>query len=151
MLRIVRRENMVHGADMGEYADYKILVVDDDRFIRNTIRLMLRAIDRFVLEEAEDGDEALVKTDQLKPDVVLCDIAMPRMGGLLYVAQLRRHPDPKLRQTPVVILTGAAEEETVRDAVRLRINGFLVKPFSPATLNGHLRKILIPRSASSAA
>lgn len=142
---------MFHGTGLGQLAGYKILIVDDDRFIRNTIKLMLRAIDRFVVAEAGDGDEALVKTDELKPDVVLCDVTMQRMSGLEYVAQLRRHPDPQMRRMPVVILTGNAAETTVNDAVKLRINGFLVKPFSPAALGAHLRKILAPRPDGTAA
>ena len=136
---------------MGELAGSKILIVDDDRFIRHTIKLVLRAIDRFEVAEADDGDAALVKTDEVKPDVVLCDITMPRMGGLQYVAQLRRHPDPRMRQTPVMILTGVAEEATVQDAVKLQISGFLVKPVSPKALGAYLRKILGTRQANTAA
>jgi len=120
----------------------KILVVDDDRFIRSTIKLVLRAIDRFVIAEADDGDVALVRTDEFKPDVVLYDITMPRMGGLEFVAQLRSHPAERMRLTPVVILTGHAEEATVHDALRLHISGFLVKPVSPKALGVHLHKLL---------
>ncbi|MGA3399537.1 MAG: response regulator [Acetobacteraceae bacterium] len=120
----------------------KILIVDDDRFIRSTIRLVLRAIDRFVIAEADDGDVALVRTDEFKPDVVLCDITMPRMGGLQFVAQLRTHPERRMRETPVVILTGNAEETTVRDALRLQISGFVVKPVSPRALGAQLHKLL---------
>lgn len=127
---------------MGELAGHKVLVVDDDRFIRETIRLVLRAIDRFAVAEAGDGDAALVLTDSFQPDVVLCDITMPRMGGLQYVAHLRKHPNPRMRRTPVVILTACAEEATVHDAVRLRISGFLVKPVSPKALGMYLHKIL---------
>ena len=95
---------------MGSLEGRKILIVDDDSFIRSTIKLLLRAIDHFVIAEADDGDVAMVETDRFKPDVVLCDITMPRMGGLQYVAQLRKHPDARMRDTPVVILTGQTEE-----------------------------------------
>lgn len=127
---------------MSNLDGHKILIVDDDRFIRQTIKLALRGVGRFIVAEADDGDVALVKTDSFKPDVVLCDITMPRMGGLQYVAQLRRHPEPRMRDTPVVILTGQAEESTVHDAVRLQISGFLVKPVSVKALGGYLRKTL---------
>jgi two-component system, chemotaxis family, chemotaxis protein CheY len=99
---------------MGSLEGRKILIVDDDRFIRSTIKLLLRAIDHFVVAEADDGDVALVETDGFKPDVVLCDITMPRMDGLQYVAQLRKHPDARMRDTPVAVLTGQAEESTGR-------------------------------------
>ena len=132
---------------MGTLAGCKVRVVDDDRFIRNTIKLVLRAIDRFVIDEADDGDVALVRTDAFTPDVVLCDITMPRMGGLQYVAQLRRHPTARMRGTPVVILTGQAEESMVLDAIKLQISGFLVKPVSPKALGGCLQKIVGQRHA----
>jgi CheY-like chemotaxis protein len=120
----------------------RVLVVDDEPFMRMTIRAVLRAVDRFDVREADDGDNALVLTEEFKPDVVLCDISMPRMGGLEFVARLRQHPEPRVRDTPVVILTGYAEEATVYDAVKLRISGFLVKPVSPKSMGGYLHKIL---------
>lgn len=127
---------------MSDFDGRKILVVDDDRFIRTTIKLVLRAIGHFVIAEADDGDVALVQTDAFHPDVVLCDIAMPRMGGLEFVAQLRCHPDARMQQTPVVILTGTADESVVLDAVKLQVSGFLVKPIAPNKLGAYLRKIL---------
>jgi two-component system chemotaxis response regulator CheY len=127
---------------MNDLAGRKILIVDDDRFIRNTVKLVLRAIDHFVIAEADDGDVGLVRADEFKPDVVLCDITMPRMGGLQFVAQLRKHPQQQMRDIPVVILTGQAEETTVQTAVKLQISGFLVKPVSPKTLGAYLQKIL---------
>jgi CheY-like chemotaxis protein len=127
---------------MSNLAGRRVLVVDDEPFMRRTIRAVLRAIDQFEIQEADDGDTALVTTDEFKPDVILCDISMPRMGGLQFVEQLRRHPERRMRETPVVILTGHAEETTVHDALRLKVNGFVVKPVSPSALGVHLRKLL---------
>lgn len=123
----------------------KILVIDDEPFMRTTIKAVLRGVDRFDVREADDGDIALALTEEFKPDMVLCDIGMPRMGGLQFVAQLRQHPELRMRDTPVVILTGHADEATVRDAVRLRISGFLIKPVSPKALRAHLQTILSRR------
>jgi CheY-like chemotaxis protein len=120
----------------------KILVVDDEPFMRSTIKAVLRVIDRFDVCEADDGDTALVLTDTFKPDVVLCDIFMPRMGGLEYVARLRKHPTSWMRETPVLILTGRSDEATVRDAVRHQINGYLLKPVSSQALGARLLTIL---------
>jgi len=132
---------------MGSLEGRKILIVDDDRFIRSTIKLLLRAIDHFVVAEADDGDVALVETDGFKPDVVLCDITMPRMDGLQYIAQLRKHPDARMRDRPVVILTEQAEESTVADAVKPQVGGFLVKPVSAKALGGCLHRALDQRHA----
>jgi two-component system chemotaxis response regulator CheY len=126
---------------MSNLVGRKILVVDDEPFMRRTIRAVLRAIDQFDIQEADDGDTALVKTDEFRPDVVLCDISMPRMGGLQFVEQLRKHPDRRMRETPVVILTGHADETTVRDALHLKVSGFVVKPVSPSALAVHLRNL----------
>jgi two-component system, chemotaxis family, chemotaxis protein CheY len=116
--------------------------VDDEPFMRSTIRAVLRAVDRFVVAEAEDGDSALDAVLTFKPDVVLCDVAMPRVDGLAFVARLRQHQNMVVRGTPVVMLTGHAEEETVLGAFRLQISGFLVKPVSPKALGAKLRSIL---------
>jgi len=126
---------------MNDLAGLKILVVDDERFMRMTIKAVLRAIDRFVVAEAEDGDVALDLVGSFKPDVILCDIAMPRMGGLQFVARLRSGPDAAARLTPVLILTGRADEATVLDAARLHIGGFVLKPVSPKLLGAHLHSI----------
>jgi CheY-like chemotaxis protein len=73
------------------------------------------------------------------------------MDGLNYVRQLRRHPDLRMRDTPVVILTGRAEEATVRDALTLQVSGFVVKPVSPQALGAHLRKTLRERQTTAPA
>lgn len=120
----------------------KILVVDDERFMRSTIKAVLRAAGRFEVAEADDGDIALGEVDRFHPDVVLCDITMPRVGGLRFVELLRKHPESRSRETPVIILTGRADEPTVIAAVKLRINGYLIKPVSPKQVSDQLRHVL---------
>ncbi len=126
---------------MSNLAGRKILIVDDEPFMRSTIRAVLRAIDRFNVADADDGDIGLELVATFRPELVLCDIAMPRLGGLQFVAQLRTSQDPVLRVTPVVILTGHADHATVLDAARLQISGFVVKPVSPKLLRAHLETI----------
>jgi two-component system chemotaxis response regulator CheY len=120
----------------------KVLVVDDEPFMRKTIKVVLRAVAHMVVTEAEDGDVALVMIERTRPDIVLCDINMPRMGGLRFVKLLREHLDPAMRDIPVIILTGHAEEPTVIAASHQRINGYLVKPVSPKQLSEQLRRVL---------
>ena len=79
---------------------------------------------------------------------MLCDISMPRMGGLQFVTRLRNNPAEDLRRIPVVILTGLADEATVHDAIRLQVSGFLVKPISPKALAASLRTIFANRLMS---
>ena len=125
----------------------KVLVVDDEPFMRTTIKAVLRAVDRFDVAEAERWRHRTGRDrTNSKPDVVLCDISMPRMGGLQLVAHLRQHPEAWMRDTPVVMLTGHAEEGIVRDALRLQINGYLVKPISPRLLKDRLQNIFAERA-----
>jgi two-component system chemotaxis response regulator CheY len=123
----------------------KILLVDDEPFMRKTIRAVLRAVGRFAVTEADDGDVALIIAAKLQPDVVLCDITMPRLGGLDFVELLRCHTESRMRDIPVIILTGHAERATVIAAAKLRINGYLIKPISPKRLSGQLRSVLARR------
>jgi len=125
----------------------KILVVDDERFIRTTIRAVLRAVGHFDVAEADDGDVALAEVERFKPDIVLCDIAMPRMGGLRFVEMLRKNTEAATRDTPVVILSGHNDQPTVIAASKLRIDGYLIKPISPKQLGDQLRKIVSRREA----
>jgi two-component system, chemotaxis family, chemotaxis protein CheY len=123
----------------------KIFIVDDERFMRLTIRTVLRAVGRFIVTEADDGDVALAEIESSNPDVVLCDITMPRMGGLRFVELLRNHSEVRMRETPVIILTGHAEEATVIAASKLRINGYVIKPVSSKQLSDQLQRVLAAR------
>jgi CheY-like chemotaxis protein len=122
-----------------------VLVVDDDPFMRVTIKAVLRAVGCVDVTEAENGDAALVEVDKRRPDVVLCDIVMPGTGGLQFVEQLRQHHDAQTRDTPVLMLTGHTEGSLVRDAMRLKIAGYLIKPVSPELLAAQLEKIVARR------
>ena len=123
----------------------RVLIVDDEPFMRRTIRAMLRAVGRFVVTEADDGDVALLMIGRVKPDVVLCDISMPRMGGLRFVELLRERSG--MHDMPVIMLTGHAEEATVIAASKFRINGYLIKPVSLKQLSDRLRNVLATREA----
>jgi two-component system chemotaxis response regulator CheY len=90
---------------------------------------------------------ALGEVELWKPDVVLCDITMARMGGLRFVELLRRHPEARMRETAVIILTGRAEVTTVVAASKLQINGYLIKPVSPRQISDQLQKVLATRRA----
>jgi two-component system, chemotaxis family, chemotaxis protein CheY len=129
---------------MNDLEGLRILIVDDEPFMRATIKAVLRAIGHFGVAEADDGDIAVGEVERFKPDVVLCDISMPRMGGLQFVEQLRKHRAARVRNTPVVILTGHADEATVLEAAQLQISGYLIKPVSPKLLRVQLQKVRGP-------
>jgi len=124
----------------------RVMVVDDEPFMRTTMKATLRAVGRFVVTEAADGATALAALPETRPDVVLCDINMEPMGGLQFVEHLRSLPDPGVRETPVVMITVHADVGTVTDAGHLHISGYLIKPVSPKQLGDRLRAIFRDRS-----
>ncbi|HYM03520.1 MAG TPA: response regulator [Stellaceae bacterium] len=132
-------------------SDLRVLVVDDEPFMRATIRQMLRNLRVAFAEEAGDGQSALDLIAVFKPDLILCDIGMKPMGGLEFVQRLRRHADATLRETSVVMLTVMNGEKVVKEAARLRLSGYLVKPISTAQLGARLQSALAQMAASAKA
>jgi two-component system chemotaxis response regulator CheY len=127
---------------MPAFNGQRILIVDDEPFLRTTVRLVLRQVGRFEVADADDGETALAKIDKFRPDLILCDIGMGGMSGLDFVARLRRLPDPKLARTPVVMLTADADVATVQEAIKAGVNGYLVKPVSAKMLAARLEQLL---------
>jgi two-component system chemotaxis response regulator CheY len=109
----------------------RILVVDDEPFIRRTVRSILGIVGQFELEEAADGESAFTMVSSFRPDVVFCDVGMAPMDGFAFLEKLRHHEDAVLRKTRIVMLTGDASETTVKTALRLKPDGYLIKPVSP--------------------
>ncbi len=102
----------------------RLLVVDDDPGFRETLRgLLAQREDMVVLGEAGSGDEALRLTDVLRPDVVLMDLAMPRMSGL----EVTRRLKARWPAVAVVIITVHDEEAYRRTALAAGAEAFLVK------------------------
>lgn len=136
---------------MSNLENLRILIVDDEPFMRSTIKAMLRVVGRFIVSDAEDGETALRLLRTAKPELVLCDIGMQPMNGLQFVERLRNHDNHALRDIAVVMLTGHADEATIHIAADLRINGYLVKPISPRLLGDRLQAVFRDRVVVGAA
>ena len=109
----------------------RVLLVDDEAMVRAGLRLVLESEpDIEVVGEASDGITALAAAAQLKPDVVLIDIQMPRLDGLATTRQLLA-ADPDVK---VVVLTTFNDNRYVREALRLGASGFLLKVAPPERL-----------------
>ena len=110
----------------------RVLIVDDDRSIRQTIRYGLEGRG-YQIEEAGDGHEALVVQRHSRAEVAIVDIAMPVMGGLELTARLRR----EFADLRIIAVTGGCAVgagELLQMALRLGANASLTKPFRPAEL-----------------
>ncbi|MDE2892194.1 MAG: response regulator transcription factor [Chloroflexota bacterium] len=105
-----------------------VLIVDDHPLMRKGLRDVLEGSGRFVVVgEAEDGEEALRAAAELKPEVVVMDVIMPRMDGIDACRELMA----LLPDTRVVMLTAAAQEDAVVDSIAAGASGFLEKYAPP--------------------
>lgn len=102
----------------------RVLIVDDHTVLRDTLRLLLELNGEVeVVGEACDGRQAIDLADQLKPDVVLMDTAMPGLNGIEATAQIRK----RLPRTKVLVLSGYGHEDQVRAALRAGASGYVLK------------------------
>jgi two-component system, NarL family, response regulator LiaR len=102
----------------------RILVADDHSVVRQGLRMFLGLDPELeVVGEAADGEEAVRKAEELKPDVVLMDLLMPKMDGITATATIRR----ALPDTEVIALTSVLEDASVVAAVRAGAIGYLLK------------------------
>jgi DNA-binding NarL/FixJ family response regulator len=120
----------------------KILLIDDEWFVRSTIRQILIQIGITNIYEADNVEAAMKETLRIQPDMVLCDIHMPGTDGLAYVARLRKAPIAAVAATPVVMLTSDSTEEAVTTAKELHVGGYLVKPVSIAAVKRSIERAL---------
>ncbi|MBK7363858.1 MAG: chemotaxis response regulator CheY [Nitrosomonas sp.] len=118
----------------------KFLVVDDFSTMRRIIRNLLRELGFLNVEEAEDGAAALRKLRESNFDFVVSDWNMPNMDGLTMLQSVRA--DQELKQIPVLMVTAEAKKENIIAAAQAGANGYIVKPFTAATLDEKLNKIL---------
>ncbi len=126
----------------------RVLIVDDDRFMRMTIKAIVSGAGRFVVAEAVDGTDALAKVAEFRPDLVLCDVGMAPMGGIAFVEALRTQADEAQRGIPVIMLTADATEATIVTAAKFQISGYLLKPLSSQRVANLLRTIFNPQDAT---
>ncbi|RLL48171.1 DNA-binding response regulator [Oceanobacillus piezotolerans] len=103
----------------------RILVVDDEERIRRLIRMYLERED-YIVEEAENGKEALDKALATDYDVIVLDIMMPEMDGIEVCQALRKE-----KTTPVIMLTAKGEEANRVQGFEVGADDYIVKPFSP--------------------
>ncbi len=105
-----------------------VVLADDHHLVRHSLRIMLETKPGFrVVGEAEDGLQALDMLDRLKPDVIVIDVVMPKMGGL-EVARLAGKRSPATR---VVVLSMHADEAYVIEALRAGAQAYVLKSSSP--------------------
>jgi len=117
----------------------KILVVDDFSTMRRIIKNLLKDLGFANIQEADDGSTALPMLQQGDFDFVVTDWNMPGMQGIDLLRAIRA--DAKLKHIPVLMVTAEAKKEQIVAAAQAGVNGYVVKPFTAATLKEKLEKI----------
>jgi len=121
-------------------ADMKFLIVDDFSTMRRIIRNLLKESGYANADEAEDGAAALNKLKGGGFDFVISDINMPNMNGFELLSAIRA--DAELKSLPVLMVTAEAKKEDIVLAAQSGASGYIVKPFTKATLEEKLQKIV---------
>ena len=125
---------------MSNPADLKFLIVDDFSTMRRIVRGLLKEMGCDKAEEAEDGAVALAALKAQKFDFVVCDINMPNMNGFDFLKAVRA--DESLKHIPVLMVTAEARKEDIVLAAQTGASGYIVKPFTKATLEEKVQKIV---------
>jgi CheY-like chemotaxis protein len=112
-------------------ANSKILVIDDSRVIRKTVKDMLPEGD-FEVIEAKDGVEGINLVNELHPSLIMLDFILPKMSGWEVFQQIQSHPE--LQKIPLVLMSGRREEVTNKIAEPFEYFEFVEKPFDKASL-----------------
>ncbi|HEX6707070.1 MAG TPA: chemotaxis response regulator CheY [Albitalea sp.] len=120
--------------------DMKFLIVDDFSTMRRIVRGLLKEIGYNNAEEAEDGAVALNMLKNAKFDFVVSDINMPNMNGFELLAAVKK--DEGLKHIPVLMVTAEARKEDIVRAAQDGAAGYIVKPFTKATLEEKVQKIM---------
>jgi two-component system chemotaxis response regulator CheY len=117
----------------------KILVVDDSALMRSFAKGSLKQLKLNNVDEAENGEEALLKLKKDMYDLVLSDLHMPNMNGLELLKAVRS--DINLKDIPFIIMTLDGKKDVLLEAVKEGLNDYLIKPVTAGPLGQKLKKV----------
>ena len=112
------------------------LVVDDAAFIRLRARKLLEE-NGYEVEEAENGEEAVRKYNEISPDIVLLDITMPVMDGITALKKIKSI-NPRAK---VVMCTAVGQQSLVIEAIKAGANDYILKPLDPEKVIASVKKL----------
>ncbi|MDX1619817.1 MAG: response regulator [Nitriliruptorales bacterium] len=109
----------------------KILAVDDDPVIQRLLEVNLE-MEGYEVQLAGDGEEALQKAREFRPDVILLDVMMPKKDGWAVCHELRQ--DEEFKSVPIVFLSARAQDSDVERGTEIGADAYITKPFDPIDL-----------------
>lgn len=128
-------KNEVKGIGM----EKKILIVDDEDAIRELIRLTLED-EGYELYEAFDGQQALLKAQEIKPDLIILDVMMPRVVGYMVCREIKENPET---QNSAVLFVSSRSSRTALNTMEMEGgDDYIIKPFEPSELRAKVKKLL---------
>ena len=117
-----------------------ILIIEDDKFLRELIAQKLRKED-YEISEAFDGEEGIKKVKEEKPDLILLDLILPGIDGFEVLSKVKE--DPVLAQIPVIILSNLGQKEDIEKGLKLGAIDYLIKAhFTPGEIIEKITKVL---------
>ncbi len=119
--------------------EMNILVVDDFSTMRKIVKDLLQELGFHYFDEADDGATAWPMVQTGKYDFIVSDWNMPVMTGIDLLRRVRA--DENLKNTPFLLITAEAKRSQILEAAQSGVDGYIVKPFTAATLNGKIHKI----------
>jgi two-component system, chemotaxis family, chemotaxis protein CheY len=134
---------MAHTADIATLlAATKVLVVDDEHYMRKVVRALLMSVGVRTVFEAPDGPSGLEAIRNNQPDVIIVDWQMPGLDGAGFVRMVRSPDTFPFPDLPIIMLTGHGERSKVVEAIQIGVNEFLLKPVSSKALYSRLVSVL---------
>ena len=125
------------------FAATKVLVVDDEHYMRKVVRTMLITLGVRTIYEAADGATGLEAIRTMQPDVVILDWQMPGLDGPGFVRMVRSPDTFPFPDIPIIMLTGHGERSRVIEAVQIGVNEFLLKPVSSKALLDRIKAVVL--------
>jgi len=116
-----------------------ILYVEDNEMNRKIVRALLKST-KYNLVEAFDGEAGVAKALELKPDLILMDVQLPKMSGIDATKKIRA--EAATARTPILVITSFALSGDEQKAMAAGATGYLAKPYSPMDLIGRIRKLV---------
>jgi DNA-binding response OmpR family regulator len=121
----------------------KVLIVDDELYMRKVVRTLLMSIGVRTIYEAPDGPSGLEVIRSQQPDIVILDWEMPGLDGAGFVRMVRSPMTFPFPDIPIIMLTGHGERSRVIAAVEVGVNEFLLKPVSAKSLRDRIVAVLV--------
>ena len=116
----------------------KILVVDDAKFLRVTLGSILKNAEHDVVGEAENGEQAIRRFIELKPDLITMDITMPIMNGIDAIKEIMKIDDT----VKIIVCSAVGQKKVVVEAIEAGAKDFIVKPFNESHVLDTINRVL---------